>query len=493
MKKITLTFIKIIGIVSISQGQPITGCNTVFDDFSAATSWNHPVLSTALCNPGNFNTLNIASGTFIFQQSRDQYLNYFYKTGLAISNTDFKAKIDLQHSVNGWGVGHVVLGLTDDTEPFFSSTSSPSTSALINSVHNGIAVMFQANSASMPTDFYFEVVVNVGGTSTVAGFPIHLGADPVGTNNDYYLELLRMSGSTGLLNVYSDMARTINIGSSGLFTIPAAIVNLNTVQFGTDANQNPNKMYTGKLDNLCIDNSPLITNTSPNVCGAATDDFTNPSIWGHPILAMPLGCFYNGATMFVGSGLFNFAQSRDNNFNFMNRVIPTVSNSTFTANIDFHHVSNGSTAGGAGHILLALNDGYEPFRSSTASVGSPGNACGGGGGANLVLSPNTQKGIAVSFESDVPNAPTNFSFKVYTNDGAAITMASTPIVVPPFSVGGVSFNDYYISLERTSSTAGRLTVFSSPLRTLGTVIGTSTYIIPPSIINLDVAQIGTNE
>ena len=36
-------------------------------------------------------------------------------------------------------------------------------------------------------------------------------------------------------------------------------------------------------------------------------------------------------------------------------------------------------------------------------------------------------------------------------------------------------------------------LFRSPLRTLGTVIGTSTYIIPPSIINLDVAQIGTNE
>lgn len=483
-----LTTVAFIATSTLALAQPTGNCATLMDDFSSSTGWVHPILAPAVSSPSNYNTLNIASGTFNFQQSRDQNLNYFYRTGVAISNTNFKVNVDFQHNVNHYGAGHIVLGLTDGTEHLLNDTLTGTGVSILN----GIGVMFMSDLNNAPNDYYFQVVLNTGGVISNVGFPIHMGVDPLGTINDYYLELHKIGSTTGVLNLYYDAGRTLLRGSSGLFAIPTSLVGLNTVQFGTDFTQHMDRMLVSKIDNLCIDDSPLGANTNPNICGMASDDFSNPAIWGHPILPAPLAC-NTYPTMQINSGMFKFLQSRDNNFNFMNRSIPTVSNTEFTADIDFEWITNGIGGGipsglpGVGHTLLALNDGFEPFFSSSSSIGTPGMSC---SATPLLLSTNSLKGIAVTFESDLPEDATDHVFKVYINNGGGTfpTMVSTPISTGLSPAGSVM---YYIRLERFGTTNGKLTIYSDMARTI--VVGASTFSIPSSITNLNVVQLGGNE
>lgn len=220
----------------------------------------------------------------------------------------------------------------------------------------------------------------------------------------------------------------------------------------------------------------------PPTCNVVSDDFSNAALWTHPVLSTAISCplVYN-PTMYISVNKFNFGQSRDNNMNYFYRTVPTISNTDFRADIDFRHVTNGLSAGGAGHTLLALNDGTKPFFNETTSIG--GFPC---GGTPLTLTtPSVQNGIAVTFESDVPIAPNYFEFKVYLNVSGVITPAGTPINV------GLANNQYFISLERTPSTS-ELRIYSDIARTI--LVGTSTpFIIPASISGLNTVDIGTNE
>lgn len=469
-----------------------TSCSVVYDDFSNSALWTHPVLPASLQNAAVFNTLAIAGGEFIFGQSQDYNMNYMYRSGFTISDSDFKANIDFRHTSNGTtagGAGHVLLALNSDSEPFFNSTSSTSIASLSPSIHEGISVSFESDLDNAPTDFFFKVYLTDAGTVTSVGTPISVGGPLPSGSMDYFIELIRSGTNFGLLNVYSDPARTMLINTSGWFSIPSSITTLTTVQIGTHEWQNQARMLTGKLDNLCIDNTVVITN--PNSCNSVYDDFSNPSFWAHPILSTVLAC-NTLATMTINSGQFQFLQSRDNNFNYMNRSGLTISDSDFKADIDFTHTSNGVSGGltgGAGHTILALNNGAKPFFSEPTSVGLPGNSC----TTNpLTLTVANQKGIAVTFESDFPEDPTNFFFKVYINDGSGVfpTVNPTTIAVGPAGIGGLN-TDYYIRLERAGTTSGSLSVYSDVSRTV--LIGSFTFTIPTTISGLNTVQIGGNE
>ena len=503
MKKIYLLTATFFALTYGVLAQPTTTCNAVYDDFSNPALWSHPTLPSSLQSVPNFNTIAVTGGKFSFGQSRDNNMNYMYRSGIAISDTDFKAEIDFRHTSNGitaGGAGHVILALNSSTEPFFSSILSAGGSpmsitplALTPTNHEGIAVTFESDLTTAPTDFSFKVYINDGGTVTQVGTPISVGGPLVGgSSSDYFLQLVRVGSSSGLLNVYSDVARTMLINTSGLFTIPASIINLDTVQFGTNEWQPVDRMLTGKLDNLCIDNT--IVTSNPNLCNSVYDDFSNPTIWAHPILSSVLAC-NTLATMTINSGQFQFLQSRDNNFNYMNRSGLTISDSDFKADIDFTHTSNGSLPvngiGGAGHTILALNDGAKPFFSEPTSFGLPGSSCSPN---PLSLTVANQKGIAVTFESDLPEDPTNFFFKVYINNGSGAfpTVIPTTIAVGPAGIGGLN-TDYYIRLERSGTTGGKLSVYSDVSRTIGFLIGSFTFTIPSTILGLNTVQIGGNE
>lgn len=487
-----------------STAQSTNSCTAGYDDFSNPALWSHPILGATLQSASNFNTLSIYGGNFSFDQSRDNNMNFLYRSGFTISDSNFKVEIDFRHTSNGitaGGAGHVILALNDDAQPFFNSTTSvggtpmSATPLIVTpSIHHGIAVTFESDTNVAPTDFSFKVYVNDGGTITTVGTPISVGGPLVGgASSNYFLQLVRVGSSSGLLNVYSDSARTMLINTSGLFSIPATVVNLNTVQFGTNEWQNANRMLTGKLDNLCIDNT--VITTSPNMCNSVFDDFSTPFVWSHPISSSALAC-NTLATMTINSGQFKFLQSRDNNINYLNRSGIVISNTDFKADIDFTHTSNGSSLppngiGGAGHTLLALNAGFKPFFSDpSSSAGLPGAPC---SASPLSLVVSAQKGIAVTFESDLPEDPTNFFFKVYINDGSGAfpTVVSTSISVGPAGVGGLNTN-YYLRLERSGTTMGTLSVFSNLARTI--LVGTPIFFtIPSTITGLNTVQIGGNE
>lgn len=490
MKKRTLTLLALTTICQFGYSQN-TNCSAVNDDFSNPALWAHPVLSSTISNPTLYNTLNIASGTFNFQQSRDENFNYFYRTGLTINDNNFVAKIDFRHTSNGLtagGAGHVLLALNSDNEPFFNSTSSLSIASLSPAIHDGISVSFESDLNSAPTDFFFQVYLNDGGTITPAGSPISVGGPLPSGSTDYFIELIRVSTTSGLLNIYSDPARTALINTSGWFIIPSTINTLNTVQIGTHEWQNQDRMLTGKLDNLCIDNSA--PNTVTNLCPVLSEDFSMPALWAHPVQPTNLGC-NSLATMTIAGGQFQFLQSRDNNFNYMNRSGVSISDTDFEVDIDFTHISNGVIADGSGHTLLALNAGSKPFFNdpTTSAGGTPCSA------APMTLATSLQKGIAISFESDLPTAPTDFAFKVYINNGSgAVPMpaiGSLPISVGPAGVGGLATN-YYIRLTRTGTTSGTLGIYTSPSRTT-LLVPATTFTIPASITGLNTLQIGGNE
>ena len=501
MKNLKLTtFALLLSMYSFAQSS--TSCNSVSDDFSIPGLWNHPILGSNLQSGANYSTIGIGGGFMNFGQSNDNDMNFIYRSGLTVNNSNFRAEIDFTHTSNGeaaGGVGHVVLGICSDNEPFFNSTSSsggsplsPSPLSLTPSIHDGIAVTFESNEEIAPTDFFFQVYLMDNGVLSSVGMPTSVsGPLPAGVISNYYLQLIRVGTTSGLLNVYADPARTMLINSSGLFTIPSSISGLNTVQFGTNEWQEADRMLTGRLDNLCIDN---FTNTSTSVtCSTLFDDFESPYFWAHPVLPSTLSC--NAlATMNISGGSFNFMQSRDNSFNFMNRSGFLVNDTDFQADIDFTHTSNGSLPangiGGAGHTLLALNSGELPFFSNpNLSPGLPGAPC---SDSPLSLFYSFQNGIAVTFESDLPEDPTDFAFKVYINDGwgAFPAVVGMPISVGPAPSGGTNSN-YYIRLERLGSTLGILSVYSDVARTV--LIGSSTFPFPATINGLNTVQIGGNE
>jgi hypothetical protein len=493
-------FASILSLYGFAQSS--TSCNSVSDDFNTPGLWSHPILGSNLQSPANYSTIGIGGGFMNFGQSNDNDMNYVYRSGLTVNNSNFRAEIDFTHTSNGetaGGAGHVVLGICSDNEPFFNSTTSvggsplsPSPLTLTPSIHDGIAVTFESNEEFASTDFFFQVYLMDDGILSSVGMPTLVsGPLPAGTISNYYLQLIRVGTTSGLLNVYADPARTFLINSSGLFTIPSSISDLNTVQFGTNEWQEANRMLTGKLDNLCVDN---FTNTSTTgTCTSLYDDFNSPYFWAHPVLSPTLSC--NAlVTMNINSGTFNFLQSRDNNFNFMNRSGFLVDDLAFKAEIDFTHTSNGSLpangVGGAGHTLLALNSGELPFFSNPSlSPGLPGAPC---SDLPLSLFNSFQKGIAVTFESDLPEDPTDFAFKVYVNDGSGVfpAMAGVPISVGPAPSGGTN-TSYYIRLERLSATSGMFSVFSDAARTV--LIGSSAFTLPASINGLNTVQIGGNE
>lgn len=501
MKNLKLTTFALT-LSAFSFAQSSTSCNSVSDDFSSPTFWNHPILPTNVQSAANYSTIAIGGGFMNFGQSNDNDMNYIYRSGLTISNANFRAEIDFTHSSNGetaGGAGHVVLGITSDNEPFFNSTSSiggiplsPSPLSLTPSMHDGIAVTFESYSEVGPSDFFFQVYLIDDGIMSSVGMSATVGGPlPAGVMSNYYLQLIRVGTTSGLLNIYADPARTMLINSSGLFTIPSSISGLNTVQFGTNEWQEAERMLTGRLDNLCIDN---FTNTSTSdLCNTLSDDFNSPYFWAHPVLSPTLSC--NAlATMNISGGSFNFMQSRDNSFNFMNRSGFLVSDTDFRAEIDFTHTSNGSLPangiGGAGHTLLALNGGELPFFSNpNLSPGLPGAPC---TDTPLSLFYSFQNGVAVTFESDLPEDATDFAFKVYINDasGAFPTVVGVPISVGPAPSGGTNTN-YYIRLERLGTTLGMFEVYSDPARTV--LIGSSVFPFPPTVGGFNTVQIGGNE
>lgn len=423
-------------------------------------------------------------------------MNFMTRTGITISNTDFVADIDLNYITNGIGAGgahHTVLALNAGTNPFYSDLSNiggmpislTPMSLSITSPQKGISVSYESDLANAPTLFQFKVYLNDGlglATSiTPGGLPVVIPGPlvPGGSSANYYIRLKRVGTTSGTLEIFSDFARTVLIGTS-TFTIPASINSLNTVFIGTNERQFVDNMLTGSLDNLCISNTiPFV----PPTCNVVSDDFSNAALWTHPVLPTAISCpIVYSSTMNISSNKFNFGQSRDNNMNYFYRIVPLISNSNFRADIDFKHTTNGLSAGGAGHTLLALNDGIKPFFNEITSTG--GVPC---SNTPLALTtPSSQNGIAVTFESDLPVAPTFFAFKVYLNVAGAIIPAGVPINV------GLANTQFFISLERFSPTLAELRVYSDPTRFI--LVGTSTpFPIPASISGLNTVDIGTNE
>jgi hypothetical protein len=470
-----------------------TTCNVVSDDFSNPALWNHPVLGTNLSDPIVYNTINISTGKFVFGQSRDNNMNYMTRSGLSISDNDFKADIDFNFIYNGTlagGANHTILALNGGTNPFHSDLSniggtpgSASPMSLsINSPQKGISVSYESDLPVAPTLFQFKVYLNDGlgipTSITQVGTPVVIPLSLLASTGsvDLYIRLKRTTTINGILEIYSDVSRTSLIGSS-TFSIPASINTLNTVFIGTNERADADNMLTGSLDNLCITNTP-----TPPTCNFIFDDFSNATLWNHPVLPTTVSCPSVFNTIYIASNKLNFGQSRDNNMNYFYRSIPIVSNSDFKANIDFKHITNGLSAGGAGHTLLALSSSTLPFFNDPATI-SGGTPC---SASTMTFSHTLHNGIAVIFESDLAAAPTYFEFKVYLNNNGFITPGGVGVNV------GLANTNYYLSLERIGTTSGLLTVYSDYNRTIP--IGNSgIFTIPASISSLNTVSIGTNE
>jgi hypothetical protein len=272
--------------IPVQQNQdPI--CNFLYDDFSNAALWNHPVLSSTVSCISNFNTLAITSNKFRFLQSRDNNFNYMYRNVGLIDNNNFNAKIDFKHqtTVPGWGTGHTVLALTSLPLPFHNdpslSAGGPACSAttlmgVTNSVLDGIEVAFESTGTASMSTYDFKVYLKDNGVKTSVGTPINVPG-----NIASFIKLKRSGTTTGLLEIFSDAAHTTSLGST-TFTIPASINGLSYVVFGTHEYQENDRMLTGNLDNLCIKvgaplgiNNPALLEQKIQVYPNPANDFIN--------------------------------------------------------------------------------------------------------------------------------------------------------------------------------------------------------------------------
>ena len=249
----------------------IDECNALFDDFRDGLAWVHPY-TTYTCET-QYDRIMIDNGTLNFRSANTNSFNYIYRTGLAISDTDWKADIEFTPTAFGLdgGVGHNILSLNagiksfyfDDTQSCFGGTSTPCSFPGIApctvSAQEGIAVTFNSNAPSFPSSYSYDVNLNdgLGNISVLASITTGNIAG-AGTN---YISLERIGTTSGTLSVYSDAARTIHIPNSPVsFAIPAAIDGLNTVNMGVIEGGYFPRRLSATLDNLCI------TNTISNDC-----------------------------------------------------------------------------------------------------------------------------------------------------------------------------------------------------------------------------------
>ena len=193
-------------------------------------------------------------------------------TPCTINNSCWCADIDFVYTGRTTtGVAHTLLSFTSNT---LNSWNVGPTFAVSNNNDIEAYLLCPANGGPNTDAIYGRSKLGTTWNTASTGIPVTAG-------NTYYIRLQRLSPTQGLISVFSNAARTIQVaGSPQCFPINAGVTGLGILQHGAIPQGSSARQLTGTLSNLAVnDVVPGIFGVPSLNCGRTT----TLNLWVNPV------------------------------------------------------------------------------------------------------------------------------------------------------------------------------------------------------------------
>ncbi|MFI5141937.1 MAG: T9SS type A sorting domain-containing protein [Bacteroidia bacterium] len=423
------TITKTIAALSVAAAlntQAQTCCYT--DTLSSTTGWTF-----------NGTTESISGGTFNFSTTPDAAYDYATHSLNCTLSTNWRADVDFKYTGRGNGVGHTLLATTAGTQDAWNTGGT-----LYNSSNQDAMIMYLYSpyAGLQSTDSIFGNSKK-GTTYGTASHGIHIAE-----NTQYYLRMERLSPTTGRISVFSNAARTTHItGSPVQFSWSSASEpsGLDVVQIGNIPQGAAGRTLTATEDNINICDVPQ--------CCYATD-YSGPTGWT-----------FNGIDQTISGGTFNFNATPDGAYNYATDTLPCIlSDSAWNCTVDFKYTARG--ANGVGHTILGVQAGTQDTWNTGVGFSTSNQSC-----------------LAVYINCPINGLQTSDSIYGRAKSGNTWSNPSKGIYI------GMG-TQYYFTLERLSTTQGRVSVFTNSSRTTHIAGSPQTFVIQNTTTGLHVIEHG---
>jgi hypothetical protein len=421
--------IAVLSVAATLNAQAQSCCVT--DSYSSSTPWVF-----------NGSTLSVAGGTFNFALTPDGAYNYATRSLNCTLHQTWKADVDFIYTHRGSGTGHTILAAAAGTaNAWYTSGSS--------TVQDAVAMYLQSpTNGAQSTDSIFGNAKK-GGTWGTASRGIHIAE-----NTQYYLRLEKLSHQLGQISVFTNAARTTHAtGSPKTFTWPLASnpTGLWNVQSGSIPLDPSSDTLTATLDNLHICDSTV---TPPPCCD--TIPYSNSTGWT-----------FNGSTESISGGTFNFSVTPCGAYNYAVDSLPCyVSDSAWVSNVDFIYTARSSY--GPAYTILGVQAGTQDTWNS-GPIGS--------------LVSSTQNAVAMYLNCPPSGAQSTDSIFGRAKSGNTWGTPSKGIHI---AMG----TQYYLSLQRVSSTLGKVFVYTNSSHSAQVAGSPQTFPIAATTTGLHVIEHG---
>lgn len=130
------------------------------------------------------------------------------------------------------------------------------------------------------------------------------------TSGNYYVRLQRLDATHGVISVFTNAARTIQLsGSPQCFDITGNVTNINTLQHGNIPQGSVVRKLNGSIDKMCISlQSPIIS--GPNQAGCGTASGCYPIYYTYSVTGA-IGATYTASSWILPAGSTNISYSSD--------------------------------------------------------------------------------------------------------------------------------------------------------------------------------------
>jgi gliding motility-associated-like protein len=190
----------------------------------------------------------VSGGQLRFQDATDGSSKRVYKQlDQPVDDTQcWEAKFDLnlvQGGVNN-AAGHIVLALTNGNDCPYNNCTDVNTNFSFSNEKGIMLTCGTPRNGGQPS----LLLRSKNGSTVNLSNPIQLS-----WGSQYYITISKQSSNQAVLTVFSDNARTQQIGLASTVSLPTGIGSLNYIQHSTLPQGHPDRRLTAQLDNFCLD------------------------------------------------------------------------------------------------------------------------------------------------------------------------------------------------------------------------------------------------